>query len=318
MKTQPTVKTLMFCVALSIASIAESDVATDWNTAALNAIRVERTTPPEASRALAIQRNENKRQQLHASIYDAFNGIARTHEPYFVKEKGPLTASQEAAASAAANKVLAILFPASGEAFEKLHEATLAKIRQGPYKRRGLKWGETVADQILFWRAKDNSDKVVEPPKGAGPGVWEPTPPPEEPAQRAPYLLPQWGFVTPFAIPSGDFFRPAGPPSLTSLEYAREYNEVMLLGEKDESIRSPEQTEIALFWADGAGTATPPGHWNIIAQDVAVARRNTLQRNARLFALLNVAMADAAIGRMGCQIPLQLLASGHRDPRGRH
>ena len=191
---------------------------------------------------------------------------------------------------------LAILFPANGEAFEKLHEATLAKIRQGPYKRRGLEWGESVAVQILLWRANDNSDKVVEPPKGRGPGVWEPTPPPEEPAQRAPYLLPQWGFVTPFAIPSGDFFRPAGPPSLKSLEYAREYNEVKLLGEKDESIRSPEQTEIALFWADGAGTVTPPGHWNIIAHDVATARRNTLQQNARLFALLNVAMADAAIG----------------------
>ena len=136
----------------------------------------------------------------------------------------------------------------------------------------------------------------MEPPKGDGPGVWEPTPPPEEPTQRAPYLLPQWGFVTPFAIPSGDFFRPDGPPSLKSLEYAREYNEVKLLGEKDESARSPEQTEIALFWADGAGTVTPPGHWNIIAQDVATTRRNTLQQNARLFALLNVAMADAAIG----------------------
>jgi hypothetical protein len=72
MKTQPILKTLVFCVVLSMASIAESDVVTDWNTAALNAIRVERTTPPEASRALAI---------LHASIYDAVNGIARTHDP---------------------------------------------------------------------------------------------------------------------------------------------------------------------------------------------------------------------------------------------
>jgi membrane-associated phospholipid phosphatase len=110
-----------------------------------------------------------------------------------------------------------------------------------------------------------------------------------------PYLLPQWGFVMPFAMPSGNFFRPDGPPSLKSLEYAREYIEVMRLGEMDESIRNPEQTEIALFWADGPGTVTPPGHWNLIAQDVAAARRNTLQQNARLFALLNIAMADAAI-----------------------
>ena len=102
--------------------------------------------------------------------------------------------------------------------------------------------------------------------------------------------------MTPFAIPSGDFFRPSGPPSLQSFEWARDYNEVKLLGEKDESIRTREQTEIALFWADGTGTVTPPGHWNVIAQDVATARRDSLQQNARLFALMNVAMADAAIG----------------------
>jgi hypothetical protein len=72
MKTRPTLKSLVFCIVLSIAPIAGSDVVTDWNTAALNAIRVGRTTPPGASRALAI---------LHASIYDAVNGIARTHEP---------------------------------------------------------------------------------------------------------------------------------------------------------------------------------------------------------------------------------------------
>ena len=101
MKTQPIPKTLLFCVALSIASLAESDVVTDWNTAALNAIRADKTPPPDASRALAI---------LHASVYDAVNGIVRSHKPYFVKEKAPMTASQEAAASAAAHRVLMTLF----------------------------------------------------------------------------------------------------------------------------------------------------------------------------------------------------------------
>ena len=95
----------MFCVVLSVASIAESDVVTDWNTAALNAIRADRKTPPEASRALTI---------LHASIYEAVNGIARTHKPYFVKERGPLTASQEAAASAAAHKCSRYFFQRAG------------------------------------------------------------------------------------------------------------------------------------------------------------------------------------------------------------
>lgn len=60
-------------------------------------------------------------------------------------------------------------------------------------------------------------------------------------------------------------------------------------------MRTPEQAQLALFWADGAGTEQPPGHWNTIAQTVAGDRRNTMEENARLFALLNVAMADAAI-----------------------
>jgi PAP2 superfamily len=285
MKTQPILKTLGFFVALSIASVARGDVVTDWNTAALSAIRGNRsiptTPPPRASRALAI---------LHASIFDAVNGIARSYKPYFVKERDPTNASQEAAASAAAHKVLVTLFPENAASFEKLHAATLAEIREGTQKRRGLEWGESVADQILLWRAEDGSSVPTAPPVSNEPGEWKPTPP-----DFLPYALPQWGFMTPFAIPSGDFFRPGGPPALESAEYTAEYKEVKDLGAKDSAERTDEQTQIALFWADGAGTVTPPGHWNVIAQDVATAHRNTLQQNARLFALLNVAMADAAI-----------------------
>jgi membrane-associated phospholipid phosphatase len=281
MSTQSTLQILIVCAALSVGSLAKSDIITDWNTAALQAIRADNTPPPKASRALAI---------LHASIYDAVNGIVRVHKPYFVEEKGPLTASQEAAASAAAFKVLVSLFPNGAQSFEQLHESILEEIRDSPRKHRGLEWGESVAEKVLLWRATDGFDAVVPAPPSSEPGDWRPTTP-----AYAPYLLPQWGFVKPFAIPRIDFFRPGGPPALTSAKYAADYNEVKALGEKDESTRTPEQTQIALFWADGAGTSTPPGHWNLIAQDVSAARRNTMQQNARLFALLNVAMADAAI-----------------------
>ena len=90
-------------------------------------------------------------------------------------------------------------------------------------------------------------------------------------------------------------FRPPGPPSLDSQQYAADYEEVKQLGPAVDSTRTEDQTEIALFWADGAGTETPPGHWNSIAQTIGDARGNTLEENARLFALLNIAMADAAI-----------------------
>ena len=267
--------------ALLIASLVQADVVTDWNNAALDTIRTGKVPPPIASRSLAI---------LHTSIYDAVNGIARTHKPYLVQSFGSASASREAAASAAAHVVLVNLFPASTSSFDTLHATIVAAIPDGPQKSAGLTWGEFVAAQIVASRAYDGSNATVLPPGGSGPGVWVPTPP-----AFAPYLLPQWGFVVPFAMSSSSQFRPPGPPSLDSEEYAADYNEVKELGAAVGSTRTEEQTLIALFWADGAGTETPPGHWNSIAQIIADVRGNSLEQNARLFALLNIAMADAAI-----------------------
>ena len=265
----------------SIGTPADADVVADWNNAALDAIRAERTAPPIASRSLAI---------LNVSIYDAVNGIARTHEPYLVQSAVAASASRKAAASAAAHEALVNLFPASGSSFDALHAAILAGIPNGPQKTAGITWGEFVANQILAARANDGHDAIVPPPGGSGPGVWVPTPP-----AFFPYLLPQWGFVVPFGMSSSSQFSQSGPPSLDSQQYAADYEEVKELGALVGSTRTEEQTEIALFWADGAGTETPPGHWNSIAQIIGAAQGNTLEENARLFALLNIAMADAAI-----------------------
>src|SRR5213082_2669096 len=265
----------------SMGTPADADVVTDWNNAALDAIRAERTAPPIASRSLAI---------LNVSIYDAVNGIARTHEPYLVQSAVAASASRKAAASAAAHEALVNLFPASGSSFDALYAAILAAIPDGPQKTAGIVWGEFVANQILAARANDGWNATVPPPGGSGPGVWVPTPP-----AFLPYLLPQWGFVLPFAMSSSSQFRPPGPPPLDSQQYAADYDEVKSLGAAVDSTRTEEQTQIALFWADGAGTETPPGHWNSIAQLISDMQGNTLEQNARLFALLNIAMADAAI-----------------------
>jgi hypothetical protein len=275
-------KLFSYCAltAFLIGTVAHADVVTEWNNAALEAIRAGHTPPPIASRSLAI---------LHVSIYDAVNGIARTHEPYLVQSAVPASASREAAASAAAHEALVNLFPAAST-FDTLYAAILATIPDGPQKVAGIVWGAFVANQILAARASDGSDAIVPPPGGSGPGVWVPTPP-----AFLPYLLPQWGFVAPFGMSSSSQVRPPGPPSLDSLQYAADYEEVKELGAAVGSTRTEEQTQIALFWADGAGTETPPGHWNSIAQTIADMHGNTLEQNARLFALLNIAMADAAI-----------------------
>jgi hypothetical protein len=266
-----------FCIAAS----AQADVVTDWNNHLLNAIRTNRTTPPMASRQLAT---------LHASIYDAVNGITRTHETYRVRGNVPASALTEAAAAAAAHRVMVTYYPAASATYDAAYQATLAGLGNSPNVRKGVAWGEQVAQGILAWRATDGWNAVVTPLPAAGPGDWVPTPP-----AFAPYLLPQWGFVACFAMTHSAQFRPPGPPALNSEAYAIACNEVKAYGAATNSIRTPDQSQIAQFWADGAGTETPPGHWNSIAQDVGAALRNTMEENARLFALLNIAMADAAI-----------------------
>jgi hypothetical protein len=271
----------VFSLLVAAPTVSTADVIVDWNAAALGAVRANRTPPPRASRALAI---------LHVAMYDAVNGIARSHAAYLVPSTVPASASADAAASAAAHHVLVTLFPANAAAFDEIHAATLAGVTDGSKRRTGVAWGRHVATQILAWRANDNADAIVPAPPAHGLGSWEPTPP-----LSASYLLPHWGFVMPFAMPSGDYFRPVGPPALDTPQYAAEYQEMKTLGAAVGSTRTADQDRIALFWADGAGTETPPGHWNSIAQHVAATRGNTLAQNARLFALLNVAMADAAI-----------------------
>jgi Ca2+-binding RTX toxin-like protein len=100
---------------------------------------------------------------------------------------------------------------------------------------------------------------------------------------------------------SGDQFRPAAPQALNSQQYATDYNMVKSLGSSTSATRTEIQTNIAKVWAGGPGTATPPGQWNMIAQNLAESQGNTLYENARLFAQLNIALADAAINAWDCK-----------------
>jgi hypothetical protein len=258
-----------------------AQVVLDWNTAALNAIRAERTAPPIASRALAI---------LQTAVFDSVNGIADGYKHYLVRPGSTNDPSMRAAAIQAAHTVVTALFPTQSASFNALRTTGLASIADGPTKTAGINWGQSVADQILDARADDGSSANPPYAPGTDPGDWQPTPP-----ANAPALLPGWGDVTPFGINNVNPFLPDGPPDLSSQQWANEFNEVKRLGSKTGSDRTPEQTEIATFWADGAGTFTPPGHWNAIAGQLAQEDGLSLLQTARLFAHLNIAEADAAI-----------------------
>ena len=260
---------------------AKLDMVLKWNEAALQAIRVDKTAPPVAARNLAI---------LHVAIYDAVNGVLRTHQPYFVETTPVPDASPEAAAVAAAHRSLVALFPKQRELFDQTYARCLAELPADTGRDHGLDVGRFVAERVLAWRAQDGSERVGRYTPKTSPGLWQPTLPGYRDA-----LLPEWGYVKPFAIRKGTQHCPPGPPDLKSAAFTAAFNEVKALGGANSPARTPEQTQIAHFWVDGPGTATPPGHWNQIAQTLALQHGKTLAENARLFALLNVSLADAGV-----------------------
>ena len=268
------------CLILTLTPILRADEVLRWNNLLLDSVRAELTPPPIASRKMAI---------THIAIYDAVNSIVQNHEPYIFFTPAPIDLPLNAAIAQAAHDTLSALFPLFNYDTE-LH-ATLDLIPDSPQKTAAMQLGREAALAILAHRAGDPSGTVASgSPPALAPGVWRPTPP-----ANASYLLPGWAAMPPFAMLVPDQFRRPGPPRLQSGEYSKSFNRVKSIGHKLSTVRTADQTQIAFFWADGPGTATPPGHWNVIAQTVASQFELSSVENAHLFALLNITLADAAI-----------------------
>jgi hypothetical protein len=261
--------------------IAPKDVVLRWNEAALFAIRNEKTPAPIAARNLAL---------LHTAIFDAVNAVSRTHVSFYVGAGAPRNTSPEAAAAVAAHHILSTLYPRLTASFDIALDASLASIPDGPAKANGVTVGHSTAEHFLRWRGRDGQGTSISYKPSDALGRWQPTPPDQRPA-----LLPGWSGVSCFALDNTSHFRAAGPPDVKSPEFAKALNEVKEIGAANSTKRTNEQTAIAHFWADGDGSVTPPGHWNRIARALAAERALSTFDSARLFATLNVALADAAI-----------------------
>ncbi len=247
----------------------------------MRCIRGDDSAPTLSSRNLAM---------LHGAIYDAVNGILRTHQPYQVTAPAPPETLPEAAASAAGYRICVTLYPSFRAAVEELFRWQRAALPNTEATTNGLAWGTAVADAMLFARANDGANTQVPYIPSSAPGAWRRTPP-----FFRPPLDPHWRYVRLFTLPELEPFVPPPPPPLDSEEYARDFDEVKRLGAWNSAVRSAEQSQIAVFWSDFSYTAMPPGHWNEIAANIARDRRLTLADSARLMALVSLAQADGGI-----------------------
>jgi hypothetical protein len=225
---------------------------------------------------------------VQAAVYNAVVGITRRYELYKSNaQPGPM-ASPQAAAAAAAHRVLMTYYGHVPAAATRLTEAYAASIGAGPYDpatTQGIQYGRQTAERFIALRAEDGryGPNVFE--KAAAPGIWRPTTP-----ANAPFFAKFLSETTPLMIDSPSQFRPGPPPDLTSAQYAAEFEEVKAFGRKEGSARTPLQTETALF----ISTITP-GPYHAAMRDLAVRREMDISDRARMFAAVSMSVADAII-----------------------
>ena len=260
-------------------STPAADQVIQWNRILLGILRTPGAQPATVhpTRSMAM---------MHAAVYDAVNAIVKTHAEYLVHLSAPRHASVAAAAARAAHDVLVQLYPSQASMLDADLATSLASVPDGQAKDQGVRVGTNAAAQILALRTNDGSAAAPIPfTPGTNAGDYQLTPP-----AFAQPVFTHWQFVKPFALWTANQFRPKPPPALTSSTYTTAFNEVMSLGALGSTTRTADQTQIAKFWG-----APIQNYWNEIAQTVALQHGNTLPQNARLFALLDLTLADSVV-----------------------
>ena len=255
--------------------------AVDWNRELITILGTPGGQPATVhpTRSFAI---------LQAAEYDAVTSITHAAQPYLFSVPAPGGARPDAAADQAAHDTLTALYPSQKSGLDQMLASELAAIPNGQGKQQGIKVGAAVARRLVALRSSDGS-AATPPPFVAGnkPGDYRPTPP-----AFAPPVFTNWGSVTPFVLSSGRQFRPAPPPPITSVAYARALNQVKSLGQDTSTTRTADETTQAKFW----GAAPIWNVWNEVTQKLAVSQHASLQRTVTVFENLDLALADATIG----------------------
>ena len=221
---------------------------------------------------------------VQAAIYDAVAATEGGLEPFMASVQAPPGASTDAAVATAAHDVLVARVPLQAVPITTEYDAFMGTIADGQAKTDGRQVGSAVAAEIMLLRADDglgNAVPYVQPTPG--PGVFEPV----APTTPVDVVLTQ---VQPFTFDSPSAFRPNGPNSLMSGEYAADFNEVKAYGRSDSAVRTPEQTQSVMFWAENTFV-----QWSRTVRLLAEERGLDVRESARLLGFMHVATADAMI-----------------------
>jgi hypothetical protein len=258
-------------VALWVAP-TRADVVTDWNVT-VNALVANDVGNNPRLRTLAM---------VHVAMSDAINTVQNHYTRVVATLPAAPGASAEAAAATAARQILTQIYPEQKAKIEEAYAASLKAIPDGPAKSEGIKLGMEVANAVQADRANDGTHAPDTYRPHTAPGTYVPTTTP---------LWEQYARAKPWVLKSADQFRPGPPPALSSAEWARDYNEVKSLGGTKSTARTPEQTEAVTFW----GNVNFGGSWQAAARELATEKGLPLAQCARLFALLNMGLANAYI-----------------------
>lgn len=292
---------LCLSVALLASSAFASDVIADWNAITVQSVLTANRPNPTGVLDIAI---------VHAAMYDAVQAIESDYEPYYV-EIPNATGNPVAAAAKAAHDVLVNRFPSQATSLDLAYSQYLSS-RSIPDDDPGVAVGAAAAAGMIALRSCDGSFPTTPQTPftgGTGVGVWRPTPPANL-AMVAPWL----GNVTPFFMTRPSQFRADPPPALTSRQYTKDFNEVKSVGRATGSSRTPEQTDIAQFYA-----GNPVIMWNRAVRDVSNAHALEVSESSRLFALVSMSVADALITSWNNKVhyvfwrPITAIREGNTD-----
>ena len=252
-------------------------VISGWNDIAVSTLAGDTTTQPvEDILYMAF---------VQTAVYNAVVGVEGRYEPYRFHVQAPRGSSAQAAAVAAAHKVLVTYVPSAQADLDAHYAESLAQIPDGTAKAQGIAFGARAADSLIRLRAHDGRNAPIFFAQPPAPGVWRPTPP-----AHAPMSAPWLGFVAPLLVRSATQFAPPPAPALNSARYTRDFAEVKALGSVNSTVRTPAQTGTAQFFS-----GNPLVQYNAALRDQVSVRHLDIVDAARMFAAIDMSVADAII-----------------------